>query len=152
MPHRSGGREINKIIVHNSDSEWGNAAIIDGWHRERGWSGIGYHFVILNGFQQNRGFYAGSEDGVVEDGRPLHKAGAHVKGENDDSIGICLIGKHHFSPEQLLQSLPNLLRRLLREYNLRAEDALFGHRDFTSHKTCPNFEVRHLLPLLEELS
>ena len=42
-------REIKKIIIHCSDSEFGDAALIDKWHKERGWTGIGYHYVILNG-------------------------------------------------------------------------------------------------------
>ena len=42
---------------------------IDLWHRQRGWSGIGYHFVIRR-------------DGRVEAGRPLDRPGAHAQGFN----------------------------------------------------------------------
>ena len=42
-------REISKIILHCSDSEWGSASVIDQWHKERGWTEIGYHYVITNG-------------------------------------------------------------------------------------------------------
>ena len=52
---------------------------IDRWHREKGWLGCGYHKVIRR-------------DGTVEDGRPMNKAGAHVRGINRQSIGICLAG------------------------------------------------------------
>ena len=41
------------IIIHCSDSRWGNAWHIDTWHRDRGfqWPGgaIGYHWVVCNG-------------------------------------------------------------------------------------------------------
>ena len=44
-------REIKKVIIHCSDSDFGTASVIDGWHKERGWDGIGYHYVITNGVQ-----------------------------------------------------------------------------------------------------
>ena len=40
----------DRITIHCSDSEWGNADVIDEWHKKRGWDGIGYHYVILNGY------------------------------------------------------------------------------------------------------
>ena len=48
------------IIVHHSDSDYGSAAIIDKWHRERGFDELGYHFVIGNG--------TNSGDGQIEVG------------------------------------------------------------------------------------
>jgi N-acetyl-anhydromuramyl-L-alanine amidase AmpD len=83
-------REINKIVIHCSDSKIGNAVMIDKWHRDRGWAGIGYHFVIGNDSKiEGLSFY----DGRIEMGRPINKSGAHVRGHNSTSIGICLIGK-----------------------------------------------------------
>ena len=49
------------------------------WHLDRGWSDIGYHCVIRR-------------NGMIEFGRPLDVCGAHVKGYNHNSIGICLVG------------------------------------------------------------
>jgi len=86
-----------KAVIHCSDSPHGrgdNAATIHKWHKERGFDGIGYHYVIL-------------EDGEVENGRPHYWEGAHTKGHND-TIGICLIGEHDFTPEQF-KSLSGLL-------------------------------------------
>lgn len=40
---------------------------------------IGYHFVIKT-------------DGTIQRGRDLDVVGAHVKGYNHNSVGICLIG------------------------------------------------------------
>ena len=52
---------------------------IDRWHRERGWLKIGYHYVI-------------KRDGTVETGRELEEVGAHAKGHNAISVGICMVG------------------------------------------------------------
>ena len=71
-------RNINLIIVHCSATPEGrdvSVADIDRWHRERGFDGIGYHYVVYI-------------DGSVHEGRPLNKVGAHCKGHNAHSIGI----------------------------------------------------------------
>ena len=69
--------------------------MIDRWHKERGWTGIGYHYVILNGCRKASaaGFqpYKKEDDGLIETGRPVEEAGAHCGGENHDSIRIFLI-------------------------------------------------------------
>ena len=76
-------REINRIILHCSATPEGrdiDAATIKDWHvNGNGWSDIGYHYVI-------------KLDGDIETGRQLDKVGAHCKGHNKDSIGICYIG------------------------------------------------------------
>ena len=75
-------RQINEIILHCSATREGKAftlADIDRWHRERGWKGCGYHYVV-------------GLDGVVEEGRSMEEAGAHCAGRNSSSIGICYIG------------------------------------------------------------
>ena len=135
-------RTIKRIIIHCSASGWANAAVIDEWHKERGWKGIGYHFVILNG-RGKVGAYQAHFDGVVEVGRPIQRAGAHTKGHNADSVGICLIGNNHFTAKQLLVALPELLKALKRDYGL-GDDDVHGHRDFNPNKTCPNFDVKWL--------
>lgn len=107
-----------KIVLHCSDSGFGNAALIAKWHtlpkpNGRGWTGIGYHYVILNGWLTSTHFNA-KFDGHIETGRPLNddpfilknEMGAHVKGFNTNSLGICLIGKSgKFTDNQLNTSL-----------------------------------------------
>lgn len=116
------------IIIHCSDSPFGNAAVIDGWHRERGFNRIGYHYVIGNG--------NGSKPGEIEEGRAVDQVGAHAVGYNSNSIGICLIGPpfHH---DQILVAV-SLVRRLAREYKIPYENVL-GHREVPSgsSKECP---------------
>ena len=103
------------VIIHCSDSEWGNAAEITRWHslpqpRGRGWSTIGYHYVILNG-QLSPDHYHHLYDGHLETGRPLDddrdiqrdEWGAHAIGYNN-TVGVCLIGKSgEFTSRQRLK-------------------------------------------------
>jgi len=144
-------KEIKKIIIHCSDSDFGSASVIDEWHKERGWDGIGYHYVITNGAQNSCRPYKGSDDGIIQDGRNVEKQGAHVRGHNSDSIGICLIGKHHFTGKQMFYALPALLNFLFNTYKLDS-DNIFGHNEFNPEKTCPNFNVNHLRNLLKGMT
>jgi|TARA_R100000501_G_C2597550_1_gene95621 hypothetical protein len=141
-------REINKIIIHCSDSEFGSKKLIDKWHKERGWDGCGYHYVITNGIDDYMVKYNKNHDGLVQEGRPIEKMGAHVKGHNKDSIGICLIGKSNFTPAQLYVSLPQLLRDLMYHFKITL-DNVHGHNEYDPDKTCPNFFVGNLRLLME---
>lgn len=127
-------RNINLIIVHCSATPEGrNVAVadIDRWHRERGFDGIGYHYVVYI-------------DGSVHEGRPLNKVGAHCKGHNAHSIGICYIGGVDLNGKPkdtrtLAQkdALVNLLMRLKRHF---PKAVIRGHRDFAA-KACPSFDA-----------
>lgn len=109
-------RSTKRIIIHHSDSDQGDAKTIHGWHLNRGWAGIGYHFVIR-------------KDGVIERGRPEYAIGAHSgpKG-NGDSIGICLIGRfEQYAPnESQIAALVELIRDLEARYG---DLKIIGHRD-----------------------
>ncbi len=75
-------RKIKEIIIHCSATPEGKdftVQDIDKWHRQRGFKGIGYHYVIYR-------------DGSTHQGRDLECAGAHCMGHNANSIGICYIG------------------------------------------------------------
>ncbi|MBU2714092.1 N-acetylmuramoyl-L-alanine amidase [Zooshikella harenae] len=119
--------KIIRLVVHCSDTPNDRdvtAEDIHQWHKERKWSGIGYHKVIRR-------------DGTVENGRPEYWEGAHVKGYNSNSLGVCLIGRDEFTPDQF-DSLDRVLTRWKDKYPL-AE--ICGHRDLDPRKTCPNFDV-----------
>lgn len=93
---------MKEIILHMSKSSYGDAELIDSWHKERGFRKIGYHFVILNGKKKSSKDYNQSIDGKVETGRDLLEKGAHCKGHNN-SIGICFIGMSgDFSENQMI--------------------------------------------------
>lgn len=128
-------RPINKIIVHCSaspnDRDIG-AKEIKQWHIERGWSDIGYHYVIRR-------------DGTVEPGRDVKRAGAHCEGENKASIGICLVGLDKFNPAQF-ESLRNLIKDIKTKFG---DIPAFEHRVFPSAKrqgkVCPGFWLNDVL-------
>jgi N-acetylmuramoyl-L-alanine amidase len=147
--------KISNIIIHCSDSEFGSASEIRRWHKKRGWSDIGYHFVILNGLlvprtgYQQRLFLA-TMDGNIEAGRKIdgdywvseNEQGAHTLGLNASSIGICLIGTNQFTVRQM-NALKALVTELLIHYGLTPK-AVLGHYETpkAGGKTCPNFDVK----------
>ena len=135
-------KQVTHIIVHCSDSDWGNAREINKWHLSRGFSGIGYQFVILNG-QVEPGRYLEPLNGSIECGRPLNEPGAHCIGYNERSLGVCLVMKDKPTIEQL-DALKDLCLDLCRKYDVQPDNVL-GHCETRSGqdegKTCPNFDV-----------
>jgi N-acetylmuramoyl-L-alanine amidase len=122
-------QNINLLIIHCSDTENNQdlkAIDIHKMHLNFGWDGIGYHKII-------------TRSGKVENGRPEYWVGSHVKGKNEISLGVCLIGRNKFTKKQY-QSLEKVLRKWK---SLYPEAQIIGHRDSTiTHKTCPNFDVK----------
>lgn len=134
-------RQIKKIILHCSALGYGNAKQIDGWHRKKGWDGIGYHYVVCNGLTEFNGEYDVKLDGKIETGRPLERPGAHCEGNNYDSIGVCLIGKDKFTHLQI-ESLLTIIERMRERFG---KIAIYGHYEMKSGikqgKTCPNIDM-----------
>ena len=128
-------RNINKIIVHCSATPEGkdfSVADIRRWHLQRGFSDIGYHFVIYR-------------DGSVNIGRPLQKSGAHCSGHNKNSIGVCYIGgvaTDGKTPKDTRTSAQkDSLVRLITELRQQFPNAsVHGHREF-ANKACPCFNA-----------
>jgi len=128
-----------KIVIHCADTyevmDIG-AAEINQWHLDRGWNGIGYHFVIRR-------------DGEVEVGRDIDEVGAHAKGYNQESIGICMVGgrgvdgkpEDNFTDNQW-ESLEDLVDILEETY---PDAEVFGHNELNPHKACPSFDVQDWL-------
>ena len=143
-------REIKKIVIHCSDSTWGTSEDINRWHLERGWDGIGYHYVITNGRAKSTDSYKEQDDGLIEKGRPVEKTGAHVRGHNSDSVGVCLIGTHWFTSRQLYKSLPTLLATLMYQHKIDA-DNIFGHYELDKGKTCPNMNIEEVRCKMREI-
>jgi hypothetical protein len=138
-------RPISEIIIHCTATRadwWADkttaqkVAEVRKWHVDgRGWSDIGYHFLI-------------DRDGTVKEGRPIERAGAHVKGHNTGTIGISLFGGHggekdnafedNFTEEQGA-ALRRLVSRLQAEHGPNLK--LSGHHEY-ANKACPCFDVR----------
>ena len=122
-------RNVTKLVVHctaSPDNLDIGAREINEWHVTRGWSGIGYHWVIRR-------------DGTIEAGRPEESSGAHVKGHNHDSIGIVWVGTDNIEDEQM-DALRTKVKELCYRYKLNKED-VYGHYEFDSGKTCPNLKM-----------
>lgn len=107
---------------------------IDRWHRQKGWQGCGYHYVIRR-------------DGSIETGRPDDVIGAHVVNYNHNSLGICMVGgvaeKDKVTPENnfteaQFASAQALVSRMRAKY---PKAKVRGHRDFAK-KACPSFDVK----------
>lgn len=141
-------RDINKIIIHCSASEHGDVEVIDSWHRARGWREIGYHYVILNGKRSYEGPFNRGDDGLIERGRDLEEVGAHCKGHNTDSMGVCLIGDHHFTINQI-RELVRFVRLFSESLDLNLERDIYCHSEFNQGKTCPNIKPEDLERLLK---
>ena len=141
-------RHIDKLVIHCSDSPYGDATLLRKWHTDpppagRGWDDVGYHAAILNGLRYNSRDYVAADDGLIEKGRDVCVPGAHVAGQNASSLGVCLIGVDKFTSSQMgsLRQLIHVWRQL---YGIPWE-GIVGHYELDSRKTCPNFDVRALI-------
>ena len=129
-------RTITEIIVHCTATPRGRAVTvreIDAWHRARGFSGIGYHYVV-------------GLDGRVMAGRTEERSGAHCLGHNARSIGVCYVGgleKDARTPaDTRTPAQRKALRALVAELCRRFPGAeVHGHREFAA-KACPCFDAR----------
>ena len=124
--------DIKFLIVHCSDTDDNidiGAAEIHKMHLDFGWDGIGYHKII-------------KKTGLIENGRPEFWQGAHVKGLNNKSLGVCLIGRKNFTIDQF-NALETILLNWKKKYPW---SHIQGHRDSTiTDKTCPNFDLSTFL-------
>lgn len=139
-------RTVNEIICHCSATPEGKdftVAQFDSWHKKRGWSGIGYHWVVYL-------------DGSIHKGRSEAKIGAHVAGRNSRTIGICYVGgvsandvkkaKDTRTPEQKA-ALVDLIKQIMKRHP--SIKKISGHHDYAS-KACPCFPARKEYAYLTE--
>lgn len=143
-------RKIDLIQIHCSATRGDmdvTAAMVDQWHKARGWSGIGYNFFIRL-------------DGTVEEGRPVEKAPAGVFGHNATAIAICYAGGLNAQGQPADTRTPmqkaamaQLVKAQAQKYNVPVTRIL-GHRDLSPDKNgngkvdvwewlkaCPSFDV-----------
>ena len=128
-------RKIDKIIIHCSATPEGRDVKTDTirqWHLNRGWSDNGYHYVI-------------ELDGSVNMGRHIDSIGAHTRGENVGSIGICYIGGVDANMEHPKDTRTDAQKEGLRclILDLKAKYGsltVHGHNEF-GNKACPSFDV-----------
>jgi hypothetical protein len=141
-------RKIERVYVHCSASGFGTLEWIRSIHqKERGWTDIGYHYLITNGIAKKGDPYNEKEDGRVYRGRGENRVGAHVLGDNTKSLGVCLIGTDTFTPKQM-SSLAVLIHDLCKRHGiLPGPDTVLGHREYWDRrkepreKECPGFDL-----------
>lgn len=128
-------RPVTLLIIHCTATPAGrevSRAEVDRWHRQRGWNGIGYHYLI-------------HLDGSIEQGRPEERVGAHCKGYNACSIGICYVGgldEAGRPADTRTNAQCHALRQLLLTLRQRyPHAAIRGHRDLNPQKACPCFDA-----------
>lgn len=131
-------RELNEIVVHCAATREGQNFTVNQirqWHKARKWSDIGYHYVIYL-------------DGSTHTGRPLRLKGAHVRGRNTGTIGICYVGgvakdgktpKDTRTPAQK-RALEALIKKLMREHPTIKK--VSGHNQYAA-KACPSFDAHN---------
>ena len=145
-------RYIDLVVIHCSATEIGKDYSVEDitlWHKVRGFRTIGYHFLI---------HLDGSISGVLEGCRPIKEIGAHAKGKNLHSIGICYIGglkegkPSDTRTNEQKESLKCLAKSLQSIY---PTVDIVGHRDLSRDlngdgvitkqewmKACPSFNVK----------
>lgn len=142
-------RKIDLIVIHCSATRVDRtltAFDLETLHRRRGFNGTGYHYYIR-------------KDGTAHITRPIERIGAHVKGFNSNSVGICYEGglDCHGSPADTRtpaqrETLRLLVCQLLQRF---PGSWVCGHRDLSPDrngngeiepeewiKACPCFEVK----------
>ncbi|MBM7833323.1 peptidoglycan recognition protein family protein [Clostridium sardiniense] len=115
------------IIIHHTEEIGWNIHKVHNHHKTLGWEGIGYNYFI-------------EENGTIIEGRGMH-IGAHTKGFNNKSIGICLNGNFDLSypSKEQIKSLCNMCNMLMQKYNIPIESVI-GHREVEGvTKSCPGY-------------
>ena len=141
-------RKIDMIVIHCSATRADvplSPRQLDEMHRQRGFDGCGCHYYVRR-------------DGEICTMRPVDRPGAHAKGYNQHSIGVCYEGgldeqgrPADTRTELQKRSLRVLVRVLAMDFQTRR---IVGHRDLSPDldgdgviepeewtKVCPCFDV-----------
>lgn len=129
-------RQINELIWHCTATPEGREVTVETirqWHKQRGWTDIGYHKVV-------------HLDGTVSEGRPESQIGAHVAGRNTGTIGYVYVGgvavdgktPKDTRTDAQKKTMIALTRAAIARYGLKK---VSGHNQYAA-KACPSFDVR----------
>lgn len=134
-------RSITKVVIHHSasNSVTTRKADLDRWHKARGFLQIGYHKVI-------------ERDGGVVDGRAESSEGAHAKGANTHSLGVCVVGdfETEVPTSEQLTALASLLIDWCTTYGIADKD-IHGHGAVPGGTTATACPGQHLAVRLPEI-
>ncbi len=128
--------DITAIVLHHSAGR-GTLEDVDRIHRKRGYTCIGYHCYI-------------TRNGEVNLGRPLLAVGAHAKGHNKNTIGICLEGdfRKDEPTDKQIEALTLTVKNLMR--TIPTIKTIYNHRDLCK-TLCPVIDLKSkVLKLIKE--
>lgn len=130
-------KETTYIVIHCAATPPSmdiDISTVDRWHRAKGWLGVGYHFFI-------------KRDGTIQEGRNVMLPGAHVRGYNHCSVGVCMAGgvkesdkvtpENNFTDAQWL-ALNEIINKLQQQF---PDAKVVGHNELAA-KACPSFDVQ----------
>ena len=114
--------KTERIILHHAESSSCTVEDIDNWHKKIGWTCIGYHFFV-------------KKDGTIYRGRQENSVGAHARGANSNSIGICFEGRYETEqmPNAQIEAGKELVAYLKNKYGI---SKVQKHSDVCS-TSCP---------------
>ena len=126
-------RDISTLVIHHSGSpRITTAKQIKEWHKSKGWNDIGYHYII-------------EATGQLLRGRTIETIGAHTKGFNRDSVGVCVTGDNTRDAEKWGLAQTAVLFDLVDAFRLVFPDiVVVGHRDLRPTE-CPGVDIKKLL-------
>lgn len=115
-------KSTTRAILHHAEAKTCSAADIHNWHKQRGWTGAGYHFLVR-------------KNGKVYRLRPEWTVGAHAAGANSDSLGICFEGAYNteYMGQAQIQAGRELVTYLKSKYGI---SLVQRHKDVGS-TDCP---------------
>ena len=125
--------KIERIVLHHSASRRGvKAGTIRRWHLNKGWSDIGYHFVV-------------HENGTIKTGRPVDRVPAAQLGKNRWTVAVCIVGDNTHPDRNWLPAQRNAVRRIVAALDLVLPQkcAILGHADLmpAGYTECPGIDV-----------
>lgn len=131
-------RRISRVYLHCSASDHkhhDNPETVDQWHKDRNWSGIGYHYFI-------------SFDGTIWEGRPLSRRPAAQGGKNRGTIAICVHGGQNGKPNAFRSAQYAAVYDLCKTIDAAyaGKVTFHGHCE-VSPKSCPVFDYKSELGL-----
>lgn len=117
--HHTGGTDANPM----ADTSHHTFEQVKSWHLAKGWDDIGYHY-----------FY--EKDGTERTGRPETMHGAHARGYNTSSLGLCMAGNFDLTLPTRAQevSLVSRLQKIQKKWGIDSVNFL-PHRS-VANKTC----------------
>lgn len=122
---------IDEIIIHHSGSKNSTPGSIRLYHKSLGWADCGYHYIV---YMDGHGDCSISKN--VYCMRPPYYVGAHCKGHNLNTLGICVCGD--FSTAMFSTKLAHLLQALCKGLKLRHPSIkkVSFHNDY-ANTACP---------------